>query len=44
MNFQKVKIQKISKTVSLFAGISFVNQKFNPPEIEELIDKAHGTG
>lgn len=37
-----MKIQKISSTVSPFAGISYVNNEFNTSGISQLIDKELG--
>jgi hypothetical protein len=39
MKFYRTKVQKISKRVSPFAGIYFVNQEFKEVGLMELIDR-----
>jgi hypothetical protein len=43
MKFYKTKVQKISKPVTSFGGIYFVNREFAKTGLEELIDTELGT-
>jgi hypothetical protein len=43
MKFYRAKIQKISKPVTSFGGIYFVNREFDSLGVDKLIDKELGT-
>jgi hypothetical protein len=39
-----MKLQKVSQTITPFAGISFIHEEFNKSGLSNLIDNHPGTG